>query len=148
MIFDVAGSMPVVATRRAPLSSSLTPSFELATQGWRSLVGSNPLTGQVRAGDRTAFAGRAPAGDFSMQGSTGTSSSAFGWAQTWPVRSRQVSLRLSALPVDALVAVFTMIAWLALVLCLIGRHRWLDWWWRRPKHVPHLDPVELEEQLP
>jgi len=148
VIFDVAGSMPVVATRRAPLSSSLTPSFELATQGWRSLVGSNPLAGQVRAGDRTAFAGRAPASDFSLQGSTGTSSSAFGWAQTWPVRNGQVSLRLSALPVDALVAVFTMIAWLALVLCLIGRHRWLDWWWRRPKHVPHLDPVELEEQLP
>jgi hypothetical protein len=148
VIFDVAGSLPVVATRQTPLPSAMTSSFELATQGWRGLVGTNPLAGQVQAGGRTAFAGRAPASDFTLTGATGASSSAFGWAQTWPVRGGQVALMLSALPLDALVAAATLVAWVVAALCLIGRHRWLDWWWRRPTHVPHLDPAELEEQLP
>lgn len=147
VIFNVTGSMPVVSTRRAPLRETATPSNPAATSGWRGLDGTSSTSGTAPRTARHAYVGFAPASAFTLRGSKAAPTSAFGWAQTFPLSSSTVSVVLSAPPLDGVLAAVTLIGWLAVSLCLIGRHRWLDWWWRRPRVEP-VDPEELEEQMP
>ena len=146
VIFNVTGSMPVVSTRRAPLSERATSSNPAATSGWRGLGGSSPTSGVVPSTARHAYVGFAPASAFTLTGSKAPSTPAFGWAQTFPIASSSVALSLSALPLDGVLAGATLLSWVAVALCLIGRHRWLDWWWRRPR-IEKVAPEELEEQM-
>jgi len=49
------------------------------------------------------------------------------------VQSGPVTVSLQAIPYDALINFVMVCAWLAVALALLGRHRWLDWWWPKSR---------------
>ena len=90
------------------------------------------MTGPTGAGARAAFAGLAPSSDFQITSNGGgfATQSMFSWAQTGGISPGNLSVTLDALPLNGLLAAATLASWFLLSLWLIGRHRWLDWWWR------------------
>jgi hypothetical protein len=128
VVFTVQAPMAMVSTRTRPLDPSATPSDPSAVAGWIPLSSTSATSGVVPPGRSTVFTGLAPSGDFTVSGAR-RSSSAFGWAETSTVGSGPVSVSLTSLPVDAVVNLGMVVAWIAVMLCLLGRHRWLDWWW-------------------
>ncbi len=83
----------------------------------------------------TIFAGYAPAGAFGLHTATGKAvrTSALGWAATYPAPVGAVRLELHTLALNVFYEGAMIVAWLALALLLIGRHRWLDWWWPKSR---------------
>ena len=140
MVFDVSHSIPVVGVRSAPLGNGARPTDPLVSAGWTDLGGIAAQGGTAPAGSTTGYLGLAPASDFSLSSPEGTPpmASAFGWAATTKVSAGTVTLKLDALPLAGLLNAATLVAWLVVALCLLGRHRWLDWWWpvRRRHRIP------------
>ena len=83
------------------------------------------------SGSTTGFLGIAPASAFTLRtpGVDPKRTSAFGWASSSSLTAGKASLTLDVAPLAGLLSAATLLAWLAVALCLLGRHRWLDWWW-------------------
>jgi len=150
-IFENPSAMAVVSTRALPLTPQATLSSSDAVLGWSPLSTTTPLSGVVPSGHRTAFVGLAPSSAFSVHGGSSLAP-AFGWAQSASVNPGPLEVSLSVPPYDALAGIAMLVAWLAAGLALLGRHRWLDWWWtalraraRRPKGSD--GPEELPEAV-
>ena len=140
VVFEVSHSIPMVGVRSAPLGNGARPTDPLVSAGWTDLGGLAAQGGTAPAGSTTGYLGLAPASDFSLSSPEGTPpmASAFGWAATTKVSAGTVTLKLDALPLAGLLNAATLVAWLVVALCLLGRHRWLDWWWpvRRRRRIP------------
>jgi hypothetical protein len=130
VVFSSVVAMSTASVRAAPLAQGASTSDPAAVAGWRPLSLTTPLSGRVAASEHGLFVGLAPAGDFSVSGAS-SPTGAFGWATSAHVASSTISVTLSVLPIDALVALVMLLAWGGLALALLGRHRWLDWWWPR-----------------
>ncbi|MEI8050170.1 MAG: glycosyltransferase family 2 protein [Actinomycetes bacterium] len=151
-VFEIGGSMPIVGTRPEPLSRRATTSSVSAVAGWSGLStaedgGSWPTGGTAPEGARSLYVGIAPAGDVKVVAGREPVAGrpAFGWASTFPVTPGQVAVSLDALPLNGLLAAAALSGWLGIMLCLVGRHRWLDWWWpaARRRHARlSIDPVD------
>jgi hypothetical protein len=129
LVFESRQAMSQVATRLFPLGSSSSTSETSSVTGWTPLSLTTPLAGSVPAGAKGLFIGLAPAGDFSVAGAT-SATSAFGWATGATITSTTVSVSLDTVPWAGIVNLAMVAAWLGVALALLGRHRWLDWWWR------------------
>ena len=131
VVFEVSHSIPVVAARHAPLAVDAAPTDPLVSSGWTNLGGLSSPTKVAPAGSTTGYLGLAPASAFTLTSpsATGTRTSAFGWASSSAIGAGPVTVTLDALPVGGLLSGATLLAWLVVALCLLGRHRWLDWWW-------------------
>ena len=150
-IYENPGAITQLASRSAPLSSSATASSLAAVTGWTAITQTSPMSGTIPSPQRTAFIGNAPASEWGVA-TTGTSStrSAFGWAQSASVTPGKASLTLNALPLNALAGMAMVLAWIGIALVLLGRHRWLDWWWpahRRRRTRQVRTDISEEERL-
>jgi hypothetical protein len=128
VVFALRTPMATLSARSHGLDPSATPSDPLAVAGWSPVSSSSATSGTVPVGRTTLFTGFAPSGDFSVSSAQRTSS-AFGWASTSSVAPGPVSVSLTSLPTNAVINIAMVVAWIAVMLCLLGRHRWLDWWW-------------------
>ena len=147
VVFDVSHSIPVVGARSAPLAPGALPTDPFASAGWSDLGGVAGGGGTAPAGTTTGFLGLAPAGAFSLT-SPGTPSSqapAFGWASSSRIVAGPVRLSLDVLPVAGLLSGITLLAWIFVALALLGRHRWLDWWWPTRRTSGRGEPAEAQE---
>jgi len=131
-VFENPQAMSLVATRSTPLTSQSTSSQASSVQGWKSSQPAGSLHATVTTGSQSLYRGFAPASDFGVSPSGGTTP-AFGWAATDAVQSGPVTVSLQAIPYDALINFVMVCAWLAVALALLGRHRWLDWWWPKSR---------------
>ncbi len=131
IVFETTSSVPSVAVRNVPVTQAASPTTPGATAGWRRLKGAE-MTGPTGSGARSGFAGFAPSSDFQItsNGAVVATQSMFSWAQTGGISPGTLSVTLNALPLNGLLAAATLGSWIVLSLWLIGRHRWLDWWWR------------------
>ncbi|MGP0030530.1 MAG: glycosyltransferase [Acidimicrobiales bacterium] len=132
-IYQNVETMPVTAQRAHP---ALTPtplwSYPSAedVQGWQPVLA--PLshrhgaTGTIATG--TLYAGYAPAGDFTLAegGRSVARLPAFGWAAQYPgATAGPATLTFGGFPYVPLLVALEVLAWLALVVALVG-------WRRRP----------------
>jgi GT2 family glycosyltransferase len=151
VVFEDPLAIAQFSSRSTPLASSADASSLLAVSGWSQVVGTTGTSGVIGSLQTTAFIGMAPSGDFTVTPSKSAppSASAFGWAKTVSVTTGPASITLSAAPINALVQVLMVLGWVGLALLLIGRHRWLDWWWqrRRPTHSVEEDTQALLEEV-
>ena len=131
VVYETTDSLARFSTRARPLSASATSSSFGALVGWIPVSG-NGSSGMIGAGAQVAYLGSAPSSAFSVSSPLGspTSSSAFGWAKTVTVSPGSASVTLQVLPLNALMNIVMVAGWIVAALLLIGRHRWLDWWWR------------------
>ena len=53
-------------------------------------------------------------------------------------------MTLQVLPVNALMNIVMVAGWIVAALLLIGRHRWLDWWWRGKARKDELVAIDEE----
>ena len=145
-VFEVGHSMPIVGVRRAALPADALATATSSTAGWTNLGGPAEAGGVAPPGSRTSYLGIAPQGSFTLKSSAeGAWSSVFGWASTGPASPGPVSLRLTSLPLGGLINLITLGAWIVLGLLLLGRHRWLDWWWRPNRRRRAAMPALAEE---
>lgn len=143
-VFETTSSLPSVAVRNLPAAAASAPTSPLAINGWRPLVGAG-MTGSTGTGARAVYVGLAPSSDFKItsNGAAAAATSTFSWAQTARISPGTVSVTLSAVPLNGLLALVTLLSWLVLSLWLIGRHRWLDWWWRsKTSRLRRLDTLD------
>jgi hypothetical protein len=78
------------------------------------------------------FASYAPAGRWrlSVNGSTASRQSAFGWASQYASASAgSAVLAFDGTPLVPFGVTLEILLWLVLVAALLGRRRSLDWWW-------------------
>ena len=131
VVFEVSHSIPIVAARTAPLPASAKPTSPLVSAGWTDLGGLSAAGATTPSGSTTGFLGIAPASAFTLRtpGVDPKRTSAFGWASSSSLTAGKASLTLDVAPLAGLLSAATLLAWLAVALCLLGRHRWLDWWW-------------------
>jgi hypothetical protein len=119
----------VTAGRGTPLPVTSTWSYpgEADVVGWtplfESLTAGAPVTGTV--GNGTVYAGYAPAGSFTVTsaGRTAVRRPAFGWAGQYQVTAGTASLQLSQFPLVPLAVLLELLAWVVLVVALLGRPR-------------------------
>ncbi|HEX3946402.1 MAG TPA: glycosyltransferase, partial [Acidimicrobiales bacterium] len=102
--------------------------------GWHPVLpgpsGAGSYGGSVRSG--TVYAGYAPAGRWhlTVDGRAVPGSPAFGWAaQYGSVPAGQGTLQVDAPVLVTVGVLLELLAWLAVAGALLGRRRWLDWWW-------------------
>lgn len=137
------------STRRAPLSPLATPSSLAAVSGWNAVAGLTGTSGTIGAHQNTAYIGNAPSSDFSVSSPSATASSpAFGWAKTVSVKPGPASISLNVLPLNALVNIVMVLGWLAVALLLVGRHRWLDWWFPEHRRRRHSKEDHARSEIP
>jgi len=146
LVFESRLAMSQVATRALPLKPASSTSQTATISGWSPLSLTNPLAGPVPAGAKGLFVGLAPAGDFSITGTTGATP-AFGWATGATTTAPAVSVSLDVLPFSGLVNLAMVAAWFGVGLALLGRHRWLDWWWRRARRPAHAGAAVPEAEV-
>jgi hypothetical protein len=128
-VYQVNENMPVTGERTAPLPAVAQWSNPGAADvvGWqpvlRDLSQGEPATGAVTAG--TLYAGYAPAGSFAVTaaGHSVARRPAFGWAAQYAVPAGRISLSLSQFPYVPLAVLLEVLAWVALLLRLVGRRR-------------------------
>ena len=154
LVFESAQAMPVLATRSAALAAGASASSAAAVIGWSGLGGSSSLSGLAPAGSRSLYLGLAPADDFVLHGAS-KPVSVFGWSTSAGITASStaspVSASLSVLPLNALIGLAMVLGWLALALALLGRHRWLDWWWpaaQRARSISDEAEAIRSEDLP
>ena len=93
----------------------------------------------------TVYAGYAPSGAFSLRsGNKALHATPAAWAATYGAPSGPVTLALTAAPLNAFFALAMIFAWLVIALLLLGRHRWLDWWWPGAKSA--VDDLDAEDE--
>jgi hypothetical protein len=116
-----------------PGSSSAWPSPDELT-GWRPVLpgpaGSSSYAGPVNPG--TVFASYAPAGGWKLtvDGRPVPASSAFGWAAQYrSAPAGPAVLRFDGSALVPLGVALELLLWVATAAALLGRRRWLDWWW-------------------
>jgi GT2 family glycosyltransferase len=126
-LFKDPQAIPVTAQRARPVqpSARLTWPGPRDVVGWQpvlgTLVGHRSATGPVSSG--TVYAGYAPAGSFSLhqQGRTVPRQVVFGWAAQYPgVSAGSASLSLRRFPYVPLAVLVEVLAWLGLLLALLG----------------------------
>ena len=145
-VFESALAIARVATRDSVLPEGASSSDPAAIKGWIPLArNGGGLSGTAPKGTRQVIASLAPASSFSVEPPVSTAT-AFGFAKTSPASAGLISVRLTVLPLNALIALVMLGAWLGLMLALLGRHRWLDWWWPRTRRARHVaaDGIEAE----
>jgi GT2 family glycosyltransferase len=128
VVYEDPLSMAQFSARASPLSSSAAASDLAAVSGWTPVTGTSATSGSISTQQAHAFVGLAPSSAFSVAPSS-SPAPAFGWAKTVAVKPGPAAVTLSRLPLNALVDLLMVLGWLAVALLLIGRHRWLDWWW-------------------
>jgi GT2 family glycosyltransferase len=147
VVFEDPMAMSVVSTRPLPLASAQTPSSAGSTTGWVPLSLKTPLAGAPRDGSKGLFVGLAPSSAFAISGVT-SEEPAFGWATGATITGTRVAVTLSVPPYDALINLAMVLAWIGLALALLGRHRWLDWWWPGKGRAPRRQGELAEGDLP
>ena len=128
-VFENDETMPVTAQRAAPLAVVKSWSYPGAGDvvGWEpvlaSLSGPSPGASPVQTG--TVYAGYAPAGSFSLtvDGKSVRQQPAFGWAAQYVTTKGQATLSLSQFPYVPLLVLVEVIAWIVLLVALLGRRR-------------------------
>jgi GT2 family glycosyltransferase len=138
VVFENTTRMPLRAERSQPVSAASAgawPANQDVT-GWLPVLPGPPqkrsYSGNVTSG--TVFASYAPAGRWRLrvQGLTLASTPAFGWAgQYTKVPAGPATLSLGVTPLVPLAVGAELVLWVAVAGTLLGRRRWLDWWWRR-----------------
>ncbi len=131
-------SGPAVAADVAPLPADLA--------GWSPVLpgpaGSASYAGTVAAG--TVLASYAPAGrwQLSVAGRAVAGRPAFGWAAQFPgTPAGPATLAFSSSALMSAGTALMLAAWVLVAGLLLGRRRWLDWWYqplrrrRRPRHA-------------
>lgn len=117
---------PVAAAGRWPSTADVS--------GWHPALpgvpGSSSYAGPVGAG--TTYAAYAPAGRWhlAVDGRAVPQSAAFGWAAQYggtPAGRATLAFDGSVLPTVG--GVLELLLWVAVAGALLGRRRWLDWWW-------------------
>ncbi|MGH9081811.1 MAG: hypothetical protein ACRDWN_00560 [Acidimicrobiales bacterium] len=138
-VFENTDFVPERAVRRAGLGG---PAPTRAVQptaadvaGWRRALpgdpGSRTYRGAVAGG--TVLSSYAPGGSWGLAvgGQAARRQPAYGWAaQFRDVPAGPAVLRFRGSLLDPLAVLVEMGVWLAVVAALLGRRRWLDWWWR------------------
>lgn len=128
-VFESSRAIARVATRATTLRRDVTASDVGAVKGWKPLSRTGEgLSGTAPKDTQQALISLAPASAFAATPS-GASRSAFGFARAVRATAGPLAVTLDAPPINALIAVVMLLSWLGLALALIGRHRWLDWWW-------------------
>ncbi len=134
-VFENTGYLPARAERSTALtgSSSTWPSLDQLS-GWRPVLpgpaASTSYAGPVRRG--TVFASYAPAGGWQLtvDGRPAPASAAFGWAAQYRSTSAGPAvLRFDGSALIPLGVTVELLLWVVTVAALLGRRRWLDWWW-------------------
>jgi len=145
VVYETTDSLARFSTRARPLPTSATSSSFGALVGWIPVSG-NGSAGMIGPRAHVAYVGSAPSSVFSVSSPLGspTSSSAFGWAKTVTVSPGSASVTLQVLPVNALMNIVMVAGWIVAALFLIGRHRWLDWWWRGKARKDELVAIDEE----
>jgi hypothetical protein len=128
-VFANGEYVPVTAGRATPLPPTRTWSYPGPTDvsAWLPvlgpLTGGAPASGPVAAG--TVYAGYAPAGHFDLMagGHAAVRAPAFGWAAQYQVAAGTASLQLSQFPLVPLAVLLEVLAWVVLLVALLGRPR-------------------------
>jgi GT2 family glycosyltransferase len=126
-VFANSENLPVTAVRGTPLPPTTVWSYPgpADVAGWSplftALSGSAPTSDAVGAG--TVYAGYAPAGKFSVSvnGRTAVRRPAFGWAAQFQVTAGTATLTLSQFPLVPLAVSLEVLAWVVLLVALLGR---------------------------
>ena len=128
-VFANGEFVPVTAGRGTPLPSTTQWSYPSAADvaGWQPLFSSltSGATATAASGAGTLYAGYAPAGSFAVTsaGHTAVRRPAFGWAAQYQVAKGTATLQLSQFPLVPLVVLVEVLAWVAVLLALLGRSR-------------------------
>jgi hypothetical protein len=114
---------PIVASRSGDLAPTVLPTDPAASAGWTTTAFPFPFDqrqGQLSSGP-TAVA-LAPSGDFTLtaNGQALAKTDLFGWAAQYEFPGGVAQLRLSAFPFNGLLALATLILWLAALASLSG----------------------------
>jgi GT2 family glycosyltransferase len=134
-VFENTAYLPARAERSAavPGPSSTWPNPDELT-GWHPVLpgpaGSSSYAGPVNQG--TVFASYAPAGSWhlTVDGRPVPASSAFGWAAQYrSAPAGPAVLRFDGSALVPLGVALELLLWVATAAALLGRRRWLDWWW-------------------
>jgi hypothetical protein len=129
-VYQNGDFVPVTATRGTALGTAGTWSYPgpADVAGWQAalsaLADGSGGQGMVSAG--TLYAGYAPAGSFTLTngGTAAARTPAFGWAAQYATKAGPATLALSAFPLVPLAVLVEVVAWVVLLLALIGRrHR-------------------------
>ncbi|HUO47194.1 MAG TPA: hypothetical protein VMU09_00035, partial [Acidimicrobiales bacterium] len=131
--FDVYVDDAALPLRAAHGSGPAAAGRTLA--GWTPVLRGDPdataVRGPVPAG--TTLAAVAPAAEWQLVTAAGRvepARRAFGYAATFGVTRRgPVTVRFQGSLLHGTAAVAEVVAWLVLVGLVLGRRRWLDWWW-------------------
>ncbi|MGH9083194.1 MAG: hypothetical protein ACRDWN_07610, partial [Acidimicrobiales bacterium] len=139
-VFENTAYMPERAQRSGgpvPVRASRPTAADVA--GWRRVLGrsagAHGFTGPVRRG--TVLSSSAPASGWhlTVNGRAVRRRTAFGWASQYTgVRPGGATLRFDGGLLDPLVELLALAAWLVVALGLLGRRRWLDWWFLPLRH--------------
>jgi GT2 family glycosyltransferase len=144
-VFESTRALARVSTRSIAYPPGPSASDPAAVAGWVPLAGgATPLQGRAQPGTRSAVASLAPASAFRFE-PPGTTTSAFGFGVASSARPGRLEVVLSAPPLDAVINLAVLVAWLVVGLALLGRHRWLDWWWPAARRARRAAEPSLEE---
>ncbi len=143
-VYQVDENMPVTGVRAAPLPRGPAQSYPGAADvvGWRPVLGDLskglPATGVVPSG--TLYAGYAPAGSFTVTngGRAVVGHPAFGWAGQYAVGTGPLTLAFSRFPFVPVAVLLEVVAWVVLLVSLLGRRRHP----RGGSDLPPVDPAE------
>ncbi len=146
-VFSDDEALPLRALRPGSGPASVPTTADAVTgtapqlRGWEpaleAAAGVTSATGRVGKG--TVLAAVAPAADWRLTGPGGRterSTTAFGYAATFPVRTPgRVTVGFAGSWGHGVEAGLETAAWVVVAAALAGRRRWLDWWWTRLRRV-------------
>jgi GT2 family glycosyltransferase len=129
-VYVVDESLPLRAAHRG-----VPPTATTGTAGWVPVLRGQPdataVSGTVPAG--TVLAAVAPGAQWRLSTASGRvvdPRAAFGYAAAFEVRTRgTATVRFRGSVLHGLAALAEVVFWLIVAAVLLGRRRWLDWWW-------------------
>ncbi|HUI04540.1 MAG TPA: hypothetical protein VLZ77_13435 [Acidimicrobiales bacterium] len=139
-VFEDPAALPLRAVRSgavpAPGVAAAVAGAAPRLSGWRpALTAAGPaatsVTGRVPGG--TVLAATAPAGRWQLRtadGAVARATTAFGYAPAFALaRGQVVTLRFAGTAWRTWELTGQIAAWVVVTAALLGRRRWLDWWW-------------------
>lgn len=134
-VFADDAALPELATHVAPVS---TDAAAPTVSGWVPVRGEHATATalELRVPGGALFLGRAPASTWQLVASTGAphrSSVAFGYGARFdvPVPGARVTVRQHGSWAHGAEIAAEVAAWFVVAAALLGRRRWLDWWFPR-----------------
>lgn len=134
-VFENTAALPERARRAAgPVArTGRVPPADVS--GWHAVLpgppGAASYQGAVRSG--TVYAAYAPGGSWRLTvgGRAVAGEPAFGWAAQFPsAPAGRATLRVATSPLVPLAVLGEILLWVVVAGALLGRRRWLEWWWR------------------